>query len=124
METEGKVRIDKWLWAVRAFKTRSKAAQACKSGQVEIGGVKVKPSRTIAPGDLIELSKEGLKRTLKVIGMLENRVGAPRVAEFMKDLTPATEIAANLKSSREAADYAKSTSRDRRRLRQFLDEQC
>ncbi len=123
METGGKIRIDKWLWAVRAFKTRSKATQACKSGQVAIGGIKVKPSRTIAPGDLIELRKEGQKRTLKVIGILENRVGAPRVAEFMKDLTPATEIAANLKSNREAAEYAKTTSRDRRRLRQFLDEQ-
>ena len=123
MEPEGKVRIDKWLWAVRAFKTRSKAAQACKSGQVAIGGVKVKPSRAIEIGDIIEFSKTGIKRTVKVTGHLVHRVGAPRVAEFMKDLTPATEIAANLKSSREAAHYAKSTTRDRRRLRQFLEEQ-
>ncbi len=122
METEDKVRIDKWLWAVRAFKTRSKATQACKAGQVEIGGVKAKPSRTVEPGTVITIVKEGVKRTLKVIATLEKRVGAPRVAEFMKDLTPTTEIASNLKSRRDATDFAKSTSRDRRRLRQFLAE--
>ena len=119
----GKVRIDKWLWAVRAFKTRSKASQACKSGQVAIGGVKAKPSRTIEIGDIIELRKAGIKRTIKVTGLLENRVGAPRVAEFMTDLTPESEIAAQIQSRKNAGNYTKSTSRERRRLRRFLEEQ-
>lgn len=123
METEDKIRIDKWLWAVRVFKTRSKAAQACKSGQVEIGGKSVKPSRNIEPGEVVIIRKEGLKRTLKVIEILKNRVGARLVGDFMEDLTPEPDIAANLKRGREAAEFAKSTSRDRRRLRQFLTEE-
>ncbi len=122
VEALDKIRIDKWLWAVRAFKTRSKATQACKAGKVSIGGIKVKPSRTVETGDVIELRREGAKRILKVLTPLDKRVGAPRVPEFMEDLTPPEDIATNKKTGKEAAQYAQTTSRDRRRLRRFLAE--
>jgi ribosome-associated heat shock protein Hsp15 len=88
---DGKVRIDKWLWAVRAFKTRSLAGQACDAGTVKINGRALKPSRTVGPGEVISVRQPGLTRTLRVREVVEKRVGAARVPEFMEDLTPASE---------------------------------
>lgn len=85
------VRIDKWLWAVRVFKTRSLATDACKSGKVRINGQIIKPSHEVKPGEEISLSSQTLVRTLKVLQLLGNRVGAPLVPEYMQDLTPEDE---------------------------------
>jgi ribosome-associated heat shock protein Hsp15 len=82
------IRIDKWLWAVRVFKTRNQAAAACKGGKVKIDGQTIKASREIKVGDEIEVSHGGLIRTVKVIALLKNRVGAKLVPDFMEDLTP------------------------------------
>lgn len=82
------VRIDKWLWAVRVFKTRSQATEACKSGKVRIGGQIVKPSHEVKPGEEITVSQQSILRSLKVLQLLGNRVGAPLVPEYMQDLTP------------------------------------
>ncbi len=88
--TEG-VRIDKWLWAVRLFKTRNQASEACKSGKVRLNGNIVKPSHEIKPGNEITLSQPPLTRQFKVLQLLENRVGAPLVALYLQDLTPGSE---------------------------------
>ncbi len=85
------IRIDKWLWAVRAFKTRSQATEACKSGKVKIDDITVKPSREVKLNEEIIVQINYISRTLKVIGLLNNRVGAKLVAGFMEDLTPPEE---------------------------------
>jgi len=91
MSTPSSVRIDKWLWAVRIYKTRSLATAACRSGHVTIGGHPVKPAREVRINDLILAKNGDLTRTVKVLGLLEQRVGAPAVAQFAEDLTPASE---------------------------------
>ena len=85
------VRIDKWLWAVRVFKTRSLATDACKSGKVRMNAQIIKPSHEVKPGDEISVSQQNLLRSLKVLQLLGNRVGAPLVPEYMQDLTPEEE---------------------------------
>ena len=86
------MRIDKWLWTVRAFKTRSQAAAACRGGQVEIIGQTVKPSREVKVNDLIHVRADGFTRTIKVLGLIDRRVGAAAAREFMEDQTPASEL--------------------------------
>ncbi|MFP4471777.1 MAG: RNA-binding S4 domain-containing protein [Bacteroidales bacterium] len=82
------VRIDKWLWAVRVFKTRSQASEACRSGKVEIDGQEVKPSREVRHGDEVKIKiSQHFTRTLKVLQILSNRVGAKLVPEYAEDLT-------------------------------------
>ena len=84
-------RIDKWLWAVRLFKTRSLAAAACRDGQVQIGGQRVKPARSVHVGELIMARVGGVQHTVKVLGSPPSRISAKLVPEFMEDLTPAAE---------------------------------
>jgi ribosome-associated heat shock protein Hsp15 len=85
------IRIDKWLWSVRAFKTRSQATTACKSGKVKIEDSQVKPSREVKTDEIISVQINHITRTLKVIALLDKRVGAKLVPDYMEDLTPAEE---------------------------------
>lgn len=85
------VRIDKWLWSVRVYKTRNQAADACRAGKVKMDGIAVKPSRDVKPGDVIEISMAPIKKILEVIEPIKNRVGAKLVPEFANDLTPQSE---------------------------------
>lgn len=85
------VRIDKWLWAVRVFKSRNLAADACRGGHVDIAGQQVKPAREVHVGEVIVARVGQVTRTLKVLALLDKRVGAPLVKEYMEDLTPASE---------------------------------
>ncbi len=85
------MRIDKWLWAVRLFKTRTQAGEACKGGKVKIQGLNVKPSREIKEGDVIEIQQKFIKKTVKVLNLVKNRVGPKLVDDLVKDLTPAEE---------------------------------
>jgi ribosome-associated heat shock protein Hsp15 len=86
------VRIDKWLWAIRFYKTRTQAADACKGGKVKINGINVKPSREIKKDDIIEIHHNFIKRVVKVKDAAHNRVSAKLVPELMEDLTPAEEF--------------------------------
>lgn len=81
------VRIDKWLWAVRIFKTRSIAADAIKLGRVTIGGQKVKASRTVHVGEVIDVRKPPVTYSFKVLALTENRMGAKLVPGFMENVT-------------------------------------
>lgn len=92
-------RIDKWLWAMRLFKTRTLAAAACRDGTVLIGGQPIKPSRDVRVGDIVSAKVAGVQRTVKVIGFPPSRVGAKVVPQFMEDLTPESEF----EKAREAA---------------------
>ena len=84
-------RIDKWLWAVRLFKTRTLAAAACRNGHVLIEGQIIKPSRALQPGETLTAKIGSIQRTVKVRGFPPSRVGAKLVPEFLEDLTPASE---------------------------------
>ena len=86
------VRIDKWLWSVRLFKTRSQATAACKGGRVKIDGMIVKPSREVKTDDIIQLQLSGFAKTVKVKGLLNNRVSAKLAVDFVEDITPNEEI--------------------------------
>jgi ribosome-associated heat shock protein Hsp15 len=92
MDLPGKMRIDKWLWAVRLFKTRSLATEACKKGRIIIQGVEVKPSREVKPGETILVRKLPLVYTIKVTALTHNRLPAARVKEFMDDITSPEEL--------------------------------
>lgn len=86
------IRIDKWLWAVRLFKTRNQAGEACKAGKIKINGMPVKSSREVKIDDVIEVNLKLITRTIKVIGLLKNRVGAKLVENYLEDLTPQEEF--------------------------------
>ena len=82
------VRIDKWLWAMRVFKTRTIATDACKKGRVSMGGSPVKPSRTVKAGDVIDVRKPPITYTFRVVRLTENRLGAKLVPDYLENLTP------------------------------------
>lgn len=124
------IRIDKWLWAVRLFKSRNQASEACRAGKIRTEGQTVKPSREINPGDVITISQQALTRTVKVLQLLNHRVGAPLVPEYMSDLTPEEEFA-KVKTMREVNfEYrdpgaGRPTKRQRREievLKKYLEE--
>lgn len=81
-------RIDKWLWSMRVFKTRTIATEACKKGRVSINGVAVKPSRPIKIGEVIDVKKPPITYTFKVLAIPNGRLGAKLVPEFLENLTP------------------------------------
>ena len=81
------MRIDKWLWATRVFKTRTLATDACKLGRVTMNGMNVKPSHLIKVGDKISVKKSPITFTFEVVGLLNNRVGAKLVPNYLKNIT-------------------------------------
>jgi ribosome-associated heat shock protein Hsp15 len=86
-------RLDKYLWCIRLFRSREKAAEACRGGRVQINDRPGKPSSTVKPGDAISARLEKLSRRGIVVDLPRQRVGAPRVEEFWTDLTPESEWA-------------------------------
>ncbi len=84
-------RIDKYLWAVRLFKTRSQATEACRAGKVKVDDQAVKPSREIHAGMVVTIQGGPIIRTIRIKELLEKRVGAKLVSEYMEDLTPEEE---------------------------------
>ena len=86
-------RIDKWLWAVRIFKTRSLASEACAVGKIKIDGTAVKASRNIKTGDIIQVRKGVIKYIYHVKNTAEKRMGAKFVPDFLEDMTPEEELA-------------------------------
>ena len=86
-------RIDKWLWAVRIFKTREQATKACAGGKVKINGTAVKASRNIVQNDLVQVRKSVVKYLFKVRNIAEKRMGAKLVPNFLEDMTSEEELA-------------------------------
>lgn len=116
------VRIDKWLWAVRLYKTRSIAAEACKKGHVSMNGVNLKPARTIKVGDVVQVRKSPITFSLKVLQAIENRVSAKLVPEMLQDVTPPEQYEL-LEMSKMSGfvDRAKGTGRPTKKERRSLD---
>ncbi|MDD6777898.1 MAG: RNA-binding S4 domain-containing protein [Bacteroidales bacterium] len=81
------VRIDKWLWATRIFKTRTIASDACKKGRVTINGQNVKPSHSIRVGQVIDVRKPPVTYSFEVLGLIQNRVGAKLVPNYLRNVT-------------------------------------
>lgn len=126
-EPKKEVRIDKWLWAVRLFKTRSIAIEACKKGRVSIKGVTIKPSRMIKVGDVIEVRRPPVIYSFEVLALSENRMGAKLVPDFMKDVTSPSQLEI-LEMSKisgfvdRARGTGRPTKKDRRELEQFTED--
>ncbi len=91
MEQELNLRIDKWLWAVRIFKTRSQASEACKKGRILINDVQVKPSRVLTVGEIVCVKRPPVTYQYKVLGLLGKRQSAKIVADYVEDITPESE---------------------------------
>ena len=87
------LRIDKYLWAIRVYKTRTDATDACKGGKVRINGADTKPSKMVKPGDTIVARKGAVTYTYKVIQLIDKRQGAKLVPVYAENLTPAEELA-------------------------------
>jgi ribosome-associated heat shock protein Hsp15 len=126
MAVSEKHRVDKFLWAVRVFKTRSMATEACKKGRIIIDGIQVKPSRVVKVDDVLLIRKPPVVYTYRVINLTDNRVSAQRVPGFVTDMTSAEEIS-KLKVS-DTVFYTREkgsgrpTKKERRTLDQVLDE--
>lgn len=86
------IRIDKWLWVVRVFKTRTIATEACKKGRVLIGDVPAKPARLVKPGDIVKVRKPPVTYSFRVDAITQNRLGARLVPEYMTNVTPESEL--------------------------------
>ena len=86
------VRIDKYLWCIRVFKSRSDATDACKGGKVKVNSADIKPSRAVVPGDLISARKGAVCYTFRVIGPVDKRQGAALVPRYAENLTPQEEL--------------------------------
>jgi len=119
-------RVDKFLWAVRVFKSRSAASEACKKGKVIIGDIAVKPSRNINAGEKIIVKKPPVNYTYIVVQPIENRVGAKLVSEFVTDITPEEEKAkinpgANTINGFRPRGAGRPTKRERRDIEDFFD---
>ena len=126
-EEKTEVRIDKWLWAIRLFKTRTLAVEACKKGRIMIQGTNIKPSRMIRVGDVIQIKKPPITYSFKVLDLSEKRMGAKLVPEFMEDATPQSEydilelskVSGFIDRDRGAG---RPTKKDRRDLVDFIDD--
>ena len=120
------VRIDKYLWAIRVFKTRTEATEACSGGKVKIGGVNAKPSKDVRPGDIINVRKGAVNYTFRVIDGLDKRVGAKLVPDYAENLTPEEELQ-KLRAPVETffvtrdRGAGRPTKKDRREIEQIWD---
>jgi ribosome-associated heat shock protein Hsp15 len=121
------MRIDKFLWCTRYYKTRSQATEACKKGHVKMGGDNVKPSRDVFPGEKYLVRRNQVDYELMVLDIPANRVGAKLVDLYRKDLTPA-EAFENQELLRYSRDFyrkkgtGRPTKKDRRDIDSYTDE--
>lgn len=119
---ETTARLDKWLWSVRIFKTRSLATDACRAGSVEIGGLTVKPARDVRVGEIISVKQGIITRTLQVAGLPRARVGAKLVPQCCVDLTPESEFAkARENRLQQVLAREKGSGRPTKRERRVID---
>ena len=119
----GLARIDKWLWAVRIFKTRSIAADAIKNGRVTIQGMGVKPSRMVKAGEIVSVRKPPITYSFKILKTIEQRVGAKLIPEIYENVTPADQYEL-LEMNRISGfiNRQRGTGRPTKKERRALDE--
>lgn len=122
----GKIRIDKWMWAVRLFKTRSLAADYCEKGRVKINEQVVKASRSVKIGEVIVIHLGPFQKQVKVLQLTEKRMSAPLVVDFIEDITSLEEIEKFRLHKLAAASYnlqgkGRPTKKDRREMDDFFN---
>ena len=120
------IRIDKWLWAVRIYKTRSVATEECRKGHVTIGNLPVKPSRSVHIGEIVKVRKSPVVRSFKVLGLAEKRMSAKLTEDFLEDVTPPEELELqemlkNMRWITRDKGTGRPTKKDRRELDEFFD---
>ena len=121
------IRVDKYLWAMRIYKTRSIATDACKCGRIKMNGVEVKPSRTFHVGDVFTVRKGPITYTYRILQLWGNRIGAKLVPEYLQDITPKEQLEL-LELARYAAQSGRDrgtggpTKKDRREIEQFFSD--
>ena len=127
-EQKEKLRIDKYLWAIRIFKTRSLAAEACEKGKVKLNGDSVKASKSVTIGDEYEIKTEAKKWIIKVTGLLPNRVQFSEAIKFYIDLTPEEDSeaikiqAASFHTGKRLSKIGRPTKKERRDLDDFVED--
>ena len=121
------IRVDKYLWAMRIYKTRSIATDACKCGRVKMNGVEIKPSRAFHVGDVFTVRKGSITYTYRILQLASNRLGAKMVPEYLQDITPKEQLEL-LELARYAAQSGRDrgtgrpTKKDRRDIEQFFSD--
>ena len=123
MPESEKLGIDKYLWAIRAFKTRSISTEACKAGRVKFSGQNLKASHIVKPGEVYTVQKGSDRKIIQVVGLLERRVDAKTAVNFYKDITPVEETQA-YKSMFHTSNLSrdKGTGRPTKRDRREIDD--
>ena len=120
------VRLDKYVWAIRCYKTRSEATDACNGNKVQVNGSPAKPSKAVKVGDTVSVRKGSVQFTYKVLQLSENRMGAKLVSEFAENLTPESELQ-KLKAPvetffvRRERGAGRPTKKDRREIESLWD---
>ena len=128
MSEKEKVRLDKYLWAIRLFKTRTMAASACDSGKVKFNGLQAKASRHVSIGDEYEVKTEAKRWRIKVTGLIEKRVAYAEAIQHYIDITPEEELerikfqAASFHTGKRQSKIGRPTKKERRDLDEFLDD--
>ena len=122
MPVTGKVRIDKWLWSVRVYKTRTLATEACKKGRIIINGLAVKPSHEVKTGEIVFVRKLPVIYTLLVKDLVHNRLPANRVMEYMEDLTSPEELSKLKINESVFLKRDKGSGRPTKKERRLLDD--
>ena len=129
MPGKEKVRLDKYLWAIRLFKTRTMAALACDTGKVKFNGLQAKAARNVSIGDEYEVKTEAKRWQIIVTGLLEKRVAHPEAIKNYLDITPEEEIervklqAASFHTGKRQSKIGRPTKKERRNLDDFLDDE-
>lgn len=123
MQGSEKLRIDKYLWAIRAFKTRSISTEACKAGRIKLKGQNLKPSHIVKPGEVYTVQKGSDRKIIEVLALLDRRVDAKTAVTYYKDLTPLEETHA-YKSMFHTPNLSrdKGTGRPTKRDRREIDD--
>ena len=128
MPEKEKLRLDKYLWAIRLFKTRTMAAAACDTGKVKFNGLQAKASKHVTIGDEYEVKTEAKRWRIKVTGLLHKRVAYAEAIKYYIDITPAEEIqrlqyqAASFHTGKRPSKIGRPTKKERRDLDDFFDE--
>ncbi len=128
MSAKDKLRIDKYLWSIRLFKTRSEAAAACDGGKVKLAGSNVKASKTVHIGDEYEVRNEAKKWTIKVVGLLYNRVAYSEAVAYYLDVTPEEDNdklqhqASSFHTGKRQSKIGRPTKKQRRELGDFMSD--
>ena len=129
MAEKEKLRLDKYLWSIRLFKTRTEAAAACDAGKVKLNGSPVKAAKNVTIGDEYEVKTEAKRWRIKVTGLLPNRMAYSEAIKFYIDITPQEELdrlqfqAASFHTGKRPSKIGRPTKKKRRELDDFMGEE-